>query len=146
MTYANVHFVLLVGVHLCGADASLWVQVTLVRGVMLEEVGRCRYLSFVFANVVARNKGQGSGTSTSWPFGQQGCDREQLSCYVWLCRLSTAGDWTSEKLGRVLQSLPDNTQQRRLVAQMGQFAKSKLWMKGVMPLNSRDVISLYRPR
>lgn len=79
---------------------------------------RCRYLSFVFANVVARNKGQ--GTSTSRPFGQQGRDREQIS-YASGCRLSTAGDWTSEKLGRVLQLLPDNTQQQHPVAKTGLF-------------------------
>ena len=75
--------------------------------------GECRYLSLVFANVVARNKVKGPA-----PFGQQGCDREQIS-YASGCRLSTAGDWTSKKLGRDSQLLPDNTQQRHPVAKTG---------------------------
>ena len=75
-------------------------RMTLARGVVGREKRRGdRYLSFVFANVVARNKGQGSGTSSrSWPFGQQGRGREQIS-YASGCRLSTPGDWTSKKLG-----------------------------------------------
>lgn len=59
------------------SDASLQVQVTLARGVVArEEKGTLLFI----LSLRMLYKDQGSGTSTSWLFGQQGRDREQISC------------------------------------------------------------------
>ena len=44
-------------------------------GVDWEEMGEVSSYPLFLRDAVARNKGQGSSTSTSWPFGQQGRDR-----------------------------------------------------------------------